>query len=81
MGLMGQMDVRDEYNSLAGIYDQRWRHYVGVSVGRTLEALELRGDERVLDVGCGTGVLLERVGLGHPGLVLDGLDPTEGMLD
>ncbi len=78
---MCRMGVQDEYNSLAGIYDRRWRHYVDVSVGRTLEALELGGDERVLDVGCGTGVLLERLGSAHPGLALHGVDPTEAMLD
>ena len=79
--LLFLMDVRDEYNSLASIYDRRWRHYVDVSVGRTLKALELGGDERVLDVGCGTGVLLERLGSAHPGLALHGVDPTEAMLD
>ncbi len=75
------MDPVEEYNALATVYDRRWRHYVDVSVARTLEALELRGDERVLDVGCGTGVLLERLGRAHPGLALNGVDPAEAMLE
>jgi FkbM family methyltransferase len=78
------MDVtRDDYLPAAGkhwllpLYDpflalftreRRWR-------GQILEALDLRPDDRVVDVGCGTGTLAilakERV----PGAEIVGIDP------
>jgi ubiquinone/menaquinone biosynthesis C-methylase UbiE len=40
-----------------------------------------RPGERVLDVGCGTGVLLRTLARGHGGLSLTGLDLSPHMLD
>ena len=71
---------REEYNRLAAVYDQRWERYVRLSVERAVSAVILDGHERVLDVGCGTGVLLEQLRRRHPGLELQGIDPSEGML-
>ena len=48
--------------------------------GRSLELAALRGDESILDIGCGNGTCLGALhGRGHRGLVC-GADLSEGML-
>ena len=39
------------------------------------------GVSRVLDVGCGTGALLEKIRFKYPTCVLDGIDLSSGMLE
>lgn len=50
--------VRRAYGRLAAIYDRRWRRYVDATVRETLARIELTPGSAVLDVACGTGVLL-----------------------
>lgn len=37
--------------------------------------------ERVLDIGCGTGALIERMFAKWPGARFEGVDPAQGMVD
>ena len=72
--------VDAEYAALAADYDRDWAAYNAATAGRTLAALDARPGlapraQRVLDVGCGTGVLLERL----PGPSV-GLDRSPAML-
>ena len=41
--------VRREYDSLAPVYDRRWRAYIDATLELVLAGLELAGSERVLD--------------------------------
>lgn len=45
-----------------------------------LDHLDLRGDERVLDVGCGTAIALGRLVAREAGLALVGVDRSPGMV-
>jgi len=72
--------VRREYARLAPAYDRIWRRYLRTTISQTLHCLDLRGDERVLDVGCGTGLLLEQLAARSRGLELHGIDATPEML-
>lgn len=47
---------------------------------RLIELAELAAGQRLLDVGCGTGNLLQRVARTVPGLELAGLDPDRDSL-
>ena len=72
--------VREEYARLARRYDRRWSFYIRASVRATIRRLHPRPGLRVLDVGCGTGVLLAEL-LDHiPGVDIHGLDPCREML-
>lgn len=50
--------VRKEYGGLAHRYDRRWGRYIRRSVDETVQRVRLLPGENLLDVGCGTGVLL-----------------------
>jgi ubiquinone/menaquinone biosynthesis C-methylase UbiE len=48
---------------------------------RVIELAGLRGDERVLDAGCGTGLTTLRIAARHPDCVVHGLDLSPKMIE
>lgn len=72
--------VTAQYAKLAKDYDQRWSHYVRATTEATVERLpDLCGN--LLDVGCGTGVLLERLQTASGESRLAGVDASAEMLE
>ncbi len=76
-----QNSVQKEYAQLAQEYDERWSFYVATTLRETLQRLELHAGEHVLDIGCGTGILLAALENKYPDVILAGIDPTQEMLD
>ncbi|MGH7570793.1 MAG: class I SAM-dependent methyltransferase [Gemmatimonadota bacterium] len=72
--------VRRRYDRLAEVYDRRWATYLVASVQKTLHRADVREDDAILDVGCGTGALLEAVATRVPGARLVGVDLSPAML-
>jgi ubiquinone/menaquinone biosynthesis C-methylase UbiE len=72
--------VRAEYDALAPHYERRWAGYIGASVEETLKRVQLFPGEAVLDIGCGTGVLLEKVLDRYPDSHVAGIDLSPAML-
>jgi len=72
--------VRREYARLASRYDRRWAGYIGASLDATLAHLRIEPGAHLLDIGCGTGILLERIAQAQPEAVLTGVDPSPEML-
>lgn len=72
--------VEREYARLASVYDGKWRSYVDATTRETVARIPGSHAGRVLDVGCGTGILLDRLGRSGAGTILVGLDPVPGML-
>jgi protein-S-isoprenylcysteine O-methyltransferase Ste14/ubiquinone/menaquinone biosynthesis C-methylase UbiE len=72
--------VKTVYDSLAATYDRRWHRYIDLSLTKVIETLALTGDERILDVACGTGELERRLLALQPGLHLTGVDLSPKML-
>lgn len=73
--------VVDHYSRLAPAYDQRWDRYSLGSLGRLVQSLDLRGDERMLDVACGTGRLEALLRERHPRIDVTGVDLSPDMLE
>lgn len=77
---MTEAKVRQQYNQLATVYDQRWKYYVT----NTLEFLKawahLSSTERVLDIACGTGEFERMVLAETPTQQIIGVDISEQML-
>ncbi len=67
---------------MAPAYDRQWSRYIDATVNATLRRLPaLASGQQVLDVGCGTGALLEALAQRHPRVSLSGADPVGSMLD
>jgi ubiquinone/menaquinone biosynthesis C-methylase UbiE len=77
------MGTRERFDRLAPAYDRRWPRYIEESVAQTLARVDLGRARDALDVGCGTGTLLEaigRVASGNGAPRLAGVDLSFGML-
>jgi len=70
-----------EYTAIAATYDRRWSAYLGASLSMTLKVVADLPATRVLDIACGTGLLLKSLAerVDHPELV--GIDRVPAMLD
>ena len=73
--------VQTEYSHLAKQYDSRWSFYVNATIGETLNRLEINQGERILDLGCGTGVLIQRLLQVSPEIEIVGIDTSAEMLE
>lgn len=73
--------LRHEYAKLAPRYDIRWKTYIDASVREARCSLLLAAGDSVLDVGCGTGVLLAELAREIPGVRLAGIDLSNEMLE
>ncbi|MFC3282553.1 class I SAM-dependent methyltransferase [Litchfieldella rifensis] len=73
--------LRREYSKLAPRYDSRWAKYIDASVRESRRWLALATGDGVLDVGCGTGVLLASLAREMPGVRLAGIDLSCEMLE
>ena len=73
--------VQQEYARLAPIYDRRWAFYIHQSIAATLNCLNLEAPHRILDLGCGTGKLLDSLSSLFPDAKLVGLDFSQEMLN
>lgn len=68
-----------EYSRLAKAYDRRWPFYIEFTAHETLKRLSLEPSDRILDIGCGTGVLLHHLSKIHPADHLFCIDPVPDM--
>ncbi len=69
-----------EYRALAGRYERRWHRYLQASIDRTLDHVELAPGQCLLDLGCGTGLMLKRLERRQPDARLMGADLSPDML-
>ena len=76
----GHEAVAREYQRLAPHYDEKWAFYVGATVRETMRRLPPDFGERLLDVACGTGALIEAIAAAHPDVRLAGVDISPEML-
>lgn len=72
--------VQKEYSKMALAYDRKWKFYLERSLLVIFERIKINSGEHLLDVGCGTGILLSMLAKAHPNISLAGVDLTKGML-
>jgi ubiquinone/menaquinone biosynthesis C-methylase UbiE len=71
----------EEYSAHSAEYDRKWAFYNDAVLTAALKRMRLTGDERVLDVACGTGLLAGLLREQWPDLRITGVDICESMLD
>ncbi|TAF97782.1 MAG: methyltransferase domain-containing protein, partial [Oscillatoriales cyanobacterium] len=71
--------VQTEYSRLAKRYDSRWSFYINTTI--TLNRLDINQGEHILDLGCGTGVLIQRLLQVSPESEVIGIDACAEMLE
>ncbi len=76
----GEEAVRRSYDARAADYERRWSGYLEASLRHTLEEMSMSPGDRLLDVGCGTGVLLARLLASEPEIEAAGADLSPKML-
>ncbi len=72
--------IRREYGFLSAWYDRVWSRYIRRSVALTVPHINVDAGQHILDVGCGTGQLLDVLARRTPGATLVGVDLTPAML-
>lgn len=72
--------VRQQYERLADIYDQRWQNYITNTLSFFVNWVQLAPQERVLDVACGTGELERMLVERHAQQRVTGVDFADRML-
>ncbi len=77
---MKHQAVRREYSALASSYDRAWERYVRDSTTLALAEFPSTPALRVVDIGCGTGVLLRRAWDADTTRMVVGVDITLNML-
>ncbi len=73
--------VKEQYDHAAPVYDKRWKRYVSSSLLFLKSWMHITGDEKILDVACGTGVLEELIVRQNPSQRITGIDISQNMLN
>lgn len=77
---MSETKVREQYDQLATVYDQRWSGYVANTLSFLKSWAQISPQASVLDIGCGTGEFEQLVLAEHPTQQMLGVDISEKML-
>ncbi|MBN8560549.1 MAG: class I SAM-dependent methyltransferase [Leptolyngbya sp. UWPOB_LEPTO1] len=72
--------IRQQYDQMSAIYDQRWSQYISNTLNFLKAWAELAPTDKVLDVACGTGEFEQLILTEHSEQKMVGVDISEKML-
>lgn len=72
--------IRQQYDQMSVIYDQRWSQYISNTLNFLKAWAELAPTDKVLDVACGTGEFEQLILTEHSEQDMVGVDISEKML-
>jgi len=80
-----QRYIIDDYKKIASSYEKRWPEFVKETSSYVLDAWQSgnnkEDDVSVIDIGCGTGYMLQEIHNEYPKYKLTGIDISADMLD
>lgn len=77
---MSETVVRQQYDQMASVYDQRWNTYIVKTLSFLKTWAHISPEETVLDIGCGTGEFERLLLADNPQQRMIGVDISEEML-
>lgn len=77
---MTKITVREQYDRLAAQYDRRWSSYITNTLSFLQDWTQISPQDKVLDIGCGTGEFERLVLTQQPTQEIIGVDISEKML-
>ena len=72
--------AEEHYNQLAEVYDKKWKEYNNKTAEEIIKNLDLKENLKILDAGCGTGILIEKLLKLNPNVIVLGVDISKEML-
>lgn len=72
--------VREQYDQMSAVYDQRWKSYITDTLSFLKDWAQISPLDTVLDVACGTGEFERLLLSEHPTQQIVGIDISEKML-
>jgi ubiquinone/menaquinone biosynthesis C-methylase UbiE len=78
---MSETKIREQYNQMAAVYDQRWSSYVSNTLQFLKSWSELSPTGKILDVACGTGEFERLILADNPSQHIVGVDISEKMIE
>ncbi|WP_409197272.1 class I SAM-dependent methyltransferase [Chroococcidiopsis cubana] len=77
---MTKTTVREQYDRMAAKYDRRWNSYITNTLSFLQDWAQISFQDKVLDIGCGTGEFERLVLTQQPTQEIIGVDISEKML-
>lgn len=77
---MNETLIREQYDQMADVYDQRWNNYIAKTLSFLKNWTQISPEAAVLDIGCGTGEFERLLLTENPQQVITGVDISEKML-
>lgn len=72
--------AEEHYNQLAEVYDKKWEEYNNKTTEEIIKNFKLNDNLRILEAGCGTGILIEKLLKLKPNIRILGVDISKEML-
>lgn len=73
-------NISKHYDQLSPVYEERWSIYNETQRNWIMENLPQEPPDSIIELGCGQGLMLEKLAFQYPDAAITGVDASQGML-